>query len=658
MNSSQRFLRTLFATLTGMAVSLALPIAGSVVVMRCLPDLRVLNLALHSLLETIGGMMALAISGILIAHEARRSENAHFVWMASALGATGVLELFHAAVSPDNHFVWLHSLATMVGGVLFAGVWLPAHRLVSSWRLRLPAVFILTAIVLGLVSCLRPEWLPKMIEADRFAVGARGLHIVGGLGFAVASVFFVLRFHRYGHLDDWLFAVTTQLFAAAALLFELSALWDLAWWWWHALRLLAYLATLVFGLIAFLRMDSELMRLNRQLTETNRDLDQIVAERTADLLASQERFALAVRGSTDGLWDWNVLTDEVYYSPRFKELLGYADHEMENVFSAFESRLHPDDVKPTMNALQTHLREDIPYNVEYRLRVKTGDYRWYWARGQAIWDDRGRPKRMAGSITDITERKRSEKKLRNRDAQMLAAQRIQQQLLPGSAPEAKGLDIAGASFPAEFAGGDFFDFPACPDGCLNTVLGDVSGHGLGAALAMAGTQSLLQVLSQSHSDFTSLFNRANAFLTAPSASGRLVTIIATRIEAGNRSLVYLNAGHPAAYVLDAAGNVRELLESSALPLGVDASLQYPQATTVPLKPDDLVLLLTDGVIEAKSSEQVQFGSERALDLVRENRNCSAKEIIHKLHRSVVDFAEGTAPNDDITAVIIKVSAAR
>jgi sigma-B regulation protein RsbU (phosphoserine phosphatase) len=264
---------------------------------------------------------------------------------------------------------------------------------------------------------------------------------------------------------------------------------------------------------------------------------------------------------------------------------------------------------------------------------------------------------MAGSITDITERKRSEKELRKRDAQLLAAQRIQQQLLPRSAPEVRGIDIAGASFPARFAGGDFFDFPPCPDGCVNIVLGDVSGHGLGAALAMAGIHSLLKVLSQSHSDFTMLFNKTNAFLTAPTASARLATIIAVRVEAGHRSLAYLNAGHPAGYVLDAAGNVRELLESSALPLAVDPNLQYPKATAVPLEPGDLVLLLTDGVLEANSPDGQQFGSQRTIALVRENRNCTAIEIIQRLHRSVVEFAGSAAPHDDITAVILKVASA-
>src|SRR5690606_38312397 len=126
-----------------------------------------------------------------------------------------------------------------------------------------------------------------------------------------------------------------------------------------------------------------------------------VDESTAELRGSEERFALAVRGSTDGLWDWNVETDEVYYAPRFKELLGYRDHEFASLFSSFESHLHPDDRDCILESIQAHLQRQVPYDVEYRLRTKSGEYRCFRARGQAIWDKEGKPLRVAGSITDI-----------------------------------------------------------------------------------------------------------------------------------------------------------------------------------------------------------------------------------------------------------------
>lgn len=117
----------------------------------------------------------------------------------------------------------------------------------------------------------------------------------------------------------------------------------------------------------------------------------------------QERFELAVAGSSNGLWDWNVATGDVYFAPRFKELLGYADHEMENRFDAWRVLLHPDDTAPTLAAVEAHIVDRSPYSVRYRLRCKSGQYRWFLARGQAIWNSSGNATRMAGSILDISD---------------------------------------------------------------------------------------------------------------------------------------------------------------------------------------------------------------------------------------------------------------
>ena len=129
------------------------------------------------------------------------------------------------------------------------------------------------------------------------------------------------------------------------------------------------------------------------------------------LQESEERYALAVQGSRDGLWDWNLLTNEVYFSPRFKEILGYEDCEIENHFSSFEKLLHPDDLDHALERIRNHLQNRIAYDTEYRLRTKLGDYRWIYAKGQAIWDKSGNPTRMAGSICDVTERKQAEQKI-------------------------------------------------------------------------------------------------------------------------------------------------------------------------------------------------------------------------------------------------------
>ena len=135
-------------------------------------------------------------------------------------------------------------------------------------------------------------------------------------------------------------------------------------------------------------------------------------KRTEEALrTSEERFHLAVQGSSDGIWDWNVAINEVYYSPRFKALLGYADHEMASVFDSFTAYAHPDDRDRVMSAVYEHLHGTMPLDVEVRLLKKAGVYGWFRIRGQAIWDEAGKPVRMAGSLTDIHNGKSAEEDL-------------------------------------------------------------------------------------------------------------------------------------------------------------------------------------------------------------------------------------------------------
>jgi diguanylate cyclase (GGDEF)-like protein/PAS domain S-box-containing protein len=123
------------------------------------------------------------------------------------------------------------------------------------------------------------------------------------------------------------------------------------------------------------------------------------------LKLSQERFNLAVSGSNDGLWDWNIVTGEVYYSPRFKQLLGLSEREMEGTVSALMSRLHPEDKDTTDRAFKEHLQGSAPFDTEMRLQTKAGDFRWFRARGRSVRDPDGEAVRMAGAITDVTDRR-------------------------------------------------------------------------------------------------------------------------------------------------------------------------------------------------------------------------------------------------------------
>ncbi|MEW6270913.1 MAG: response regulator, partial [Thermodesulfobacteriota bacterium] len=151
---------------------------------------------------------------------------------------------------------------------------------------------------------------------------------------------------------------------------------------------------------------------------------QLVAALTAErhrteseLRAREERFELAVRGSDVGIWDHDLRTGAQFYSPRYRELLGYPSDESDPSFGTFGTHLHPEDQARVYEHVRRHLAERVPYDVEYRVRTRGGAYRWFHSRGQAIWDETGEPVRIAGSVRDITEKKALEQDLRStRDA--------------------------------------------------------------------------------------------------------------------------------------------------------------------------------------------------------------------------------------------------
>ncbi len=132
----------------------------------------------------------------------------------------------------------------------------------------------------------------------------------------------------------------------------------------------------------------------------------------ASLRASEERYSLALAGSTDGIWDWDLLSGTVFYSDRFRDILGYSPAEFPDTIDSFRSRLHPEDAEAIWAAIEGHLQERVPYKVEYRLQTKSGGYLWFLARGQAIWNTGGKAIRMSGTIQDITERKQAELNLK------------------------------------------------------------------------------------------------------------------------------------------------------------------------------------------------------------------------------------------------------
>ncbi|MDJ0773927.1 MAG: chemotaxis protein CheB [Mastigocoleus sp. MO_167.B18] len=134
-----------------------------------------------------------------------------------------------------------------------------------------------------------------------------------------------------------------------------------------------------------------------------------------------ERYELAVTGSGDGIWDWNLITGYSYLSPRWKEILGYKDDEISNHADSFFSYLHPEDKPKVEQAIKQHFEHSTPFDIECRLQNKQNEYVWIRNRGQAIRNESGTPVRMSGSISDITHLKNVEENLRQANHQLAVA---------------------------------------------------------------------------------------------------------------------------------------------------------------------------------------------------------------------------------------------
>ncbi len=165
----------------------------------------------------------------------------------------------------------------------------------------------------------------------------------------------------------------------------------------------------------FAAMTRQVAARERELVEMNRQLEGQVRERERAeyaLRQSEERYSLAVIATNDGIWDWDLATDVVYFSPRWKAIVGYQDAEISNSLSEWLERMHPADIDRVLKTHEEYLGGRTPqFEVEYRMRHKDGEYRWILGRGICVRDSAGQPYRMAGAHTDITHRKEAEREL-------------------------------------------------------------------------------------------------------------------------------------------------------------------------------------------------------------------------------------------------------
>ena len=230
------------------------------------------------------------------------------------------------------------------------------------------------------------------------------------------------------------------------------------------------------------------------------------------------------------------------------------------------------------------------------------------------------------------------------------ARRVQERFFPAATPSLRGIDLHGFVMPAQAAGGDYFDYLPMAGEDLGVVIGDVSGHGMGAALVMAVLHAYLRVLARMHSDPGAILEAANEFMIRDTLTQQFATVFLVRLSPV-RMISYVGAGHEA-HLCRSSGEIITL-DATGPPLGLLEEMGYPVSAPLELQDGDVLLLSTDGLAESVNCESEMFGKKRMLGVLRASRRGTAHEIAESVFRSVWGFANGVAPIDDQALVVIK-----
>ena len=261
---------------------------------------------------------------------------------------------------------------------------------------------------------------------------------------------------------------------------------------------------------------------------------------------------------------------------------------------------------------------------------------------------------IAGQSAQVVENARlyeEEKEYFKMQDEVKVASQIQNGLLPKFAPQIEGYDLAGISIPAQAVGGDYFDFIEIEGNKLGVCLGDVTGKGMPAALLMANLQATIRGFALTTSSANDCVYRANKLLVKSTDLGKFVTLFYGNLDLRTHLFSFSNAGHDSPFLVSKSEGVSRLNTGGTV-LGFMAESQYLEET-VTFKPGDSLVIYSDGITEALNSFEEEFGEDRVLQIVQNNRDKSATELIEKILAAVNGFSEGAPRMDDMTLVVVK-----
>jgi PAS domain S-box-containing protein len=352
--------------------------------------------------------------------------------------------------------------------------------------------------------------------------------------------------------------------------------------------------------------------------------------------------------------------NEMYVSPHIEQMLGYTQEEWLSDPFLWYYRLHPEDRVLWNEEFARGCHTGGPFRAECRFLARDGRSVWVHGEARVVKDELGRPQFLQGVAFDITESKRAQQMLLDNavrqariDEEIEIAKRVQRALVPEH-PTLDGLDIAVVMQPADQVGGDYYDVQQTAEGGW-LAIGDVSGHGLNAGLVMLMLESAMLTVQRalphgSPSDALAIVNQVLFDNVAQRLSRQeYVTLTLLRYERSGR--VRFAGGHQDVVIARAADRSIELVRTPGPWMGIMNSLTRPETQEFELCDGDLMVLFTDGIIEARDRDGDLFDMERFCEAIREHAHASPAEVRDGVMARVRRFMH--VQEDDMTLLVAR-----
>jgi sigma-B regulation protein RsbU (phosphoserine phosphatase) len=227
---------------------------------------------------------------------------------------------------------------------------------------------------------------------------------------------------------------------------------------------------------------------------------------------------------------------------------------------------------------------------------------------------------------------------------------IQQNLLPSELPKIEGYQVAAKNTPAKEVGGDYYDVIPLPDNKYAICLGDVSGKGIPAGLLMSNLQATIRSLMLSNIDPSLIAQQTNSLIHATTTSDKFITFFLGILDLNTHQMDYCNAGHDKPFFISGVDFIE--LGTGGVPLGFLQHFDYVKDVHT-IQNGEVMVIYTDGVTEAMNDFEDEFGLEQLQNIVREEKDNSASEILNSILGKIEKHVAGAEQMDDITMIILK-----